>query len=93
MTTPRISNLELSKEGLAGVQSKTVDVSYRKVIGSLFYAALATRPEITFSVGLLARFCESPGFVHRVALKGKSCYCRTKAGMCIEVTGNQDLDI
>jgi len=93
VTTPMISSLKLSKEGSGGVKSERVDVPYRQVIGSLLYASLATRSDITFSVGLLSRFCESPRLVHWVALKRILRYCRTTASMGIQVTRNQNLDI
>jgi hypothetical protein len=40
---------------------------YRSFIGSLLYLSLNTRPDIAFSVGLLARFCVDPSY--------GACYC------------------
>ena len=39
-------------------------VPYREALGSLMYAALATRPDITFAVTLLSRFSNKPGIAH-----------------------------
>lgn len=41
--------------------------AYRALVGSLGYAALATRPDIAFAVGWLARALVSPTDAHRVA--------------------------
>ena len=42
---------------------------YREAIGSLMYAAVATRPDITFAVSALSQFLENPGEVHWEAVK------------------------
>ena len=39
-------------------------VPYREAIGSLMYAAMATRPDIAFAVTLLSRFSLNPGPTH-----------------------------
>ena len=42
---------------------------YRQAIGSLMYAAIATRPDIAFSVSILSRFLNNPGDAHWQAIK------------------------
>lgn len=37
---------------------------YRSLIGSLLYIAMGTRPDISFAVAHLSRFCEEPREVH-----------------------------
>jgi hypothetical protein len=44
--------------------AKMKDVPYREAIGSLMYAAIATRPDIAYAVGILSRFSDNPGLVH-----------------------------
>jgi hypothetical protein len=44
-------------------------VLYREAVGSLNYCAVATRPDIAFSVSLLAQFMENPGRIHWEAVK------------------------
>jgi len=49
--------------------AKMRDVPYRKAVGSLMYAPLGTRPDITFAVQTLSRFVSNPGPVHWEAVK------------------------
>ena len=44
-------------------------VPYRQVIGSIMYAAIATRPDIAFAVSLLSQFLNNPGEAHWQAVK------------------------
>lgn len=41
---------------------------YREAVGSLMYAAMATRPDISFAVTLLSRFAVDPGDAHWAAV-------------------------
>jgi hypothetical protein len=40
------------------------DIPYRESIGSLMYALIATRPDITYAVSRLSKFLDKPGLVH-----------------------------
>ena len=40
------------------------NVPYREAIGSLMYAAIGTRPNITFAITALSQFLQSPGHAH-----------------------------
>ena len=42
---------------------------YREAIGSLMYAAVATRPDIAFAVSILSQFLDNPGTLHWEATK------------------------
>src|ERR1700678_1515334 len=44
------------------------DKPYRSVLGSVMWGQLATRPDLSFSVSLLARFQSNPGIEHWSAL-------------------------
>jgi hypothetical protein len=45
------------------------NVPYREIIGSLMYAALATRPDISFVTSTLGQFMHNPGKTHWEAAK------------------------
>jgi hypothetical protein len=44
-------------------------VPYLQAVGALMYLAIATRPDISYSVGVLARFSKNPGPQHWKAVK------------------------
>jgi Reverse transcriptase (RNA-dependent DNA polymerase) len=44
-------------------------IPYHEAIGSLMYASVATRPDITFSISTLSQFLDNPGSVHWEATK------------------------
>ncbi|OJT15351.1 Retrovirus-related Pol polyprotein from transposon TNT 1-94, partial [Trametes pubescens] len=45
------------------------DVPYREAVGSLMYASLGTRPDITYAVSILSRFSDNPGRIHWDAVR------------------------
>ena len=49
--------------------SRMKKTPYREVIGSLMYASVATRPDITYAVSALSRFLDNPGDIHWEAAK------------------------
>lgn len=44
------------------------DKPYRSILGSVMWGQLATRPDLSFSISLLARFQANPGIEHWNAL-------------------------
>jgi hypothetical protein len=63
--TPMEARLHLSKES----KSPGIDATqYRSMVGSLRYL-IHTRPDITYSVGIVSRFMESPTSEHLAAVK------------------------
>lgn len=59
-----------SSEDIAFVQQ----VPYLSAVGNLNYLALTTRPDISYAVGVLARFSANPGVMHWRAVKHLFCY-------------------
>ena len=70
-------SIRLSKDQCPQTLEEIADmqkVPYCKAISSLNYCAIATRPDITFSVSLPAQFMENPGRTHWEAVKCIFCY-------------------
>jgi transposase InsO family protein len=71
-TTPMEVGLKLTASGsmIESDETRVVDTKrYQAAVGSLMYAMLGTRPDVAFSVGKLARFCNAPREQHWKALK------------------------
>lgn len=73
---------------------------YARLVGSLMYAQVCTRPDIAFAVSMLSRFQFNPGSAHWIAGKKVLRYLqKTKNHMLVyrktenlEVTGYTDAD-
>ena len=67
--------------------AKMRSIPYRQVIGSLMYAAITFRPDITYAVNQLARFCENPGESHWSAAKKVLKYLASTRRFGLQFTG------
>lgn len=72
---------------------------YARLVGSLMYAAIGTRPDIAFAVSLLARFMSDPASMHWDAakcvlryLKGTQDFCLTFGRLAEGLIGFTDAD-
>jgi hypothetical protein len=45
------------------------DKPYREALGALRYLSVATQPDITYAVSVLAQFSQDPGVTHWNAVK------------------------
>ena len=84
VSTPMEENIKLSvrmsptdSEGKA-LMAK---VPYRELIGKLIYLAVATRPDISYAIGVLCRFVENPGPEHWGAAKRVLRYLKGTIGL------------
>ena len=97
VTTPLAPGVILSKEQCPAKPHE--NSHYRELIGSLQYASLATRPDITFAVNKLAQFLTNPGAAHMEAamrvlryLKGTKHWTLNLGGRVADVAGYTDSD-
>ena len=98
MEEPKSRNERL--EVITDFDDDAGDVPYREAIGTLMYLMIGSRPDISFAVGKLARFCESPKWKHWVAVKRVLRYVNgtSKMGLCYDglvtgkVVGNGQVD-
>jgi hypothetical protein len=71
VSTPMLPGLNLAKESGAtsAEEAKKYHSIYLSAVGSLMYLATQTRPDIAYTVGVLARFNSNPGEAHWKAVK------------------------
>jgi hypothetical protein len=77
--TPLPSGIELTLDDCATTdeqKSFMADKPYREVLGSIMWAQVATRPDLSFAVNLLARFQINPGPAHWKALMHVLAYIK-----------------
>jgi len=67
---------------------KVMPYPYRQVIGSLLYLANATRPDISFAVGFLARFQCNPQEIHYKLISDLLAYIDGSKNVKIEYQSN-----
>lgn len=78
VATPLDINKSLLKTNLMS-NKHTEDlqrIPYQAAVGSLLYAAQATRPDIGYGVNLLCKFCQNPNKTHWTAVKRIMRYLR-----------------
>jgi hypothetical protein len=63
---------------------------YQAIVGSLMYAALATRPDISFAVAALCRYNSRPYTSHMTAAKRVLRYLKNTADFRLHFNGNED---
>jgi hypothetical protein len=70
--TPMVPGVVYSKDDSPSSPQEAARMEkapYREAIGSLMYASVATRPDISFAVTALSQFLDNPGEVHWEAAK------------------------
>jgi hypothetical protein len=67
------------------------DKPYRSILGSVMWGQLATRPDLSFSVSLLARFQANPGIEHWKALMHVMGYIKNTTDYGITYSRGQEL--
>ncbi|KAF7543720.1 hypothetical protein G7046_g9943 [Stylonectria norvegica] len=66
---------------------------YRKIIGSILYAAVITRPDIAFAVSRLARFMENPSDMHCEAADRVLNYLYATRFLALQFGGGDEFQI
>ena len=67
VSTPVATHFKLSSKQSPSNEVEKLDmqqVPYTSVVGSLMYAMICTRPDITHVVGTISRFLSNPGREH-----------------------------
>lgn len=67
---PISTPMEANKHFQKSTETQPIKLKeYQSAIGSLLYAAIGTRPDLAFSVGVLSQFMSNPGTEHWVGVK------------------------
>ena len=61
-----------------------------EALGALQYLSIATRPDITYTVSILARFSRNPGIPHCNALKHVYAYLKSTRDFWLSFGGNKE---
>jgi hypothetical protein len=88
--TPAQDGMVLSKAQSPTTAEGKADMKkfpYRSVVGSLLYAAMCTRPDITAAVSAVSRFLENPGHAHWIAVKKILRYIKGTVGLRLVYKG------
>ncbi|MDR3549040.1 MAG: reverse transcriptase domain-containing protein, partial [Candidatus Pacebacteria bacterium] len=73
-------------------EKNQIDIAlYQQMVGALNYAAISTRPDISFAVGVLSRFLQNPGRNHVTACKRVFRYLKGTAELGIVLGGTDSL--
>lgn len=75
----KLSKVMEEEEGNPNAESERFP--YREAIGSLLFLSMITRPDISFAVNLLSRFCEKPQMIHWRAVKRVIRYVKGTANI------------
>ena len=90
-----------SAQSLSTMQeiARMCNIPYQEAVGSLMYASLGTRPDITYAVQMVSWFSKNPGEAHWEAVKRIFCYLKgtkefwlTYGGPQKELKGYADAD-
>jgi hypothetical protein len=66
---------------------------YSRLVGSLMYAQVCTRPDLAYAVGMLARFQSNPGNEHWIAGKKVLRYLQKTKGYCLVYKRVKELEV
>ncbi|KAJ9555756.1 hypothetical protein OSB04_010370 [Centaurea solstitialis] len=68
-------------------------IPYASLVGSLMYAQVCTRPDISFAVGMLGRYQVNPGMDHWRAAKKVLRYLQGTKDLCLTYRKSKQLEL
>ena len=88
VSTPADLNVTLVKDD--GVSKDVDSTLYQSMVGSLLYAAMATRPDIAQSVGVISKFNSNPSEAHLTAVKRVLRYLKRTVDLALKYQKQED---
>ena len=90
------TNYKLSGSQCPKSKTKKAEMSkvpYASIVGSLMYAMVCTRPDITYGVGVVSRYMNNPRREHWAVVKWIPRYLRGTLSVCLRFgSGNTMLE-
>lgn len=90
-TTPIEKGMIANEENFLNDEALTKSVPYREALGSLLYLATISRPDISFAVNYLSRFCNKPMKSHWKMMKRIFQYLKGNQNLGIFFNGEDSL--
>lgn len=75
------------------VDSECAKYPYREAVGCLMYLSVATRPDISFALGVASCYMESPKTAHVIAVKRIFKYLKQTCQLGIRFSPAQDVEL
>ena len=89
-------SVKLSKSQCPGSdqeQEQMSRVPYASAIGSIMYAMICTRPDVSYALSMVSRYQENPGLSHWTAIKNILKYLRNTKEIVLVYGGEQELKV
>ncbi|GKV23084.1 hypothetical protein SLEP1_g32861 [Rubroshorea leprosula] len=86
VSTPLANHFKLSKQSCPNTKEekeKMSSIHYSSTVGSLMYAMVCTRPDISHAIGVVSRFLSNLGKIHWEAVKWIFRYLRRTTKLCL----------
>lgn len=90
-STPADTSVILEKDD--GVSREVDPITYQSMVGSLLYAACATRPDISHTVGAVSKFNSKPTEAHLTALKRILRYLKGTSTLALKYQQGEALSL
>lgn len=71
---------------------KMKNIPYMSLVGNVLYVSLCTRPDISYSVNCVSRFCKNPGQNHWIAGKRILRYLKATSSLGLKYENNRSDD-
>ena len=74
-------------------KDKMIGIPYASAIGSIMYAMLCTRPDVSYALSMTSRFQNDPGWDHWTAVKNILKYLRRTKDLILVYGGEEHLAV
>ena len=71
-------------------REKMKEIPYASAVGSIMYAMLCTRPDVSYALSMTSRFQQNPGYSHWIAVKNILKYLRRTRDMFLIYGGLEE---